>query len=108
MTPVEILKAAKAKIEDPAHWCQGASARDREGLLVQPEDPGACRWCVIGAISVVTGCDYDLSLTAHGFLTCAANEFGKPLAQEVNDETDHPTTMRFMDRAIALAEQEAK
>lgn len=105
MTPVEILKAAKAKIEDPAHWCQGNAAWDLNGRACVPEDHNARSWCSWGA---VTAASRQRGVSAHDYLDRAADEFGFASAVVLNDSTDHPTVMKMFDRAIALAEQEAK
>lgn len=56
MTPLQVLKEAKKKIEKEAHWTQGTAARDRAGKPTDPKSSLACRWCAIGAIlSVSTG-----------------------------------------------------
>lgn len=31
-------------------WCQGASAVDEQGVVVDPRSPQAARWCLTGAI----------------------------------------------------------
>ena len=37
-------------LSDRSKWTQGASARDKHGDIVDPEDPVACKWCFIGAL----------------------------------------------------------
>ena len=102
MTPAEILRAAKAKIEDPAHWCQGEYAKDALGQRASEYSDEACAWCAMGAFHTIdNGSSYD----AFRSLAKAANEihqgWGIP---NVNDNTDHATVMRMFDRAIELAE----
>jgi hypothetical protein len=49
----EVLKtliAARELIADPAHWLQGAMARNGRGEPVDARAPVACRWCAMGAI----------------------------------------------------------
>lgn len=31
-------------------WCQGASAKDGDGIVTHPESPTATSWCLTGAI----------------------------------------------------------
>jgi hypothetical protein len=50
MTTVEILKAARAKIEQG--WTQKALARDAYG---DPARGNGCSWCAEGALVAVTG-----------------------------------------------------
>jgi hypothetical protein len=45
----ETLQLARGFIE--IGWTKGSTARDRFGAVVAPEDPRACRWCAIGAVS---------------------------------------------------------
>jgi hypothetical protein len=105
MTPVEILRAAKAKIERPENWCQFAIARDITGRAVSWDDLSACRWCASGAVRAAAG---EESCTAHSILNVVAGEINPTwVISDVNDDRDHPTVLRMFDRAIELAEQEA-
>ena len=44
-----LLRAARARIEHAASWCQGSAARDAAGTAVAPEHPAAVRWSADGA-----------------------------------------------------------
>ncbi|MGI9449346.1 MAG: DUF6197 family protein [Geminicoccaceae bacterium] len=102
MTPREILIAAKAKIEDPERWCQGWFARDIAGHPIGSRNPGACKWCSLGAIRVVWGpLSYESKVLQT--LAVAALDQGFQLPEDLNDNTDHPTVMKMFDRAIELA-----
>lgn len=48
MSDLEILKAARAKIEKG--WSQGAMARDASHNSVPETSPAAAKWCAVGAI----------------------------------------------------------
>ncbi len=50
MTTLELLKAARARIERPEAWTQGSWARDADGHRCAENAPGAVRWCSLGAI----------------------------------------------------------
>ena len=50
MNTLEILKAARALIEDPERWCQGVEAVNAAGDPVAAVTEGACRWCAVGAL----------------------------------------------------------
>jgi hypothetical protein len=52
MTTLKILKAARARITDPARWTTGLYARDAAGIVVTPDDPKAVCWCAIGSLLV--------------------------------------------------------
>jgi hypothetical protein len=115
MTPAEILKAARAKIEKPENWCQGHYAENAEGETVSYLSDSACRLCASGACAIFSG-----SIGASGevvrLLRVSALEIlGATHAPEhkyppvyINDNTDHPTVMAMFSGAIALAEQEER
>lgn len=50
-TPREILVAARKRIEDRDRWTQGTLARDSFGRVTDRDDPSACKWCLVGAVS---------------------------------------------------------
>lgn len=104
----DILRAAKAKIEDPARWCQGQPAKDAKGYQIATGSRLATAWCAWGACCSVAGvrdAGFGLALVNLNRVACRAG-FGS--AQELNDSSDHPTVMAMFDRAIELAEQEKK
>ena len=37
-------------LKEESNWCRQAYARDRSGRHIQPDDPEAVRWCLVGAI----------------------------------------------------------
>ena len=47
---VSLLRRARARIEDPAHWTQGRYARSAKGHEVKPDSESATSWCAIGAL----------------------------------------------------------
>lgn len=49
MTPIELLRAAQAKIA--AGWCQGDYATDNTGRWAKANDPEASCFCMIGALA---------------------------------------------------------
>lgn len=102
MTPtrsvVERLREARARIEDPANWCQGAFARDRSGDPVGSKSPVACQWCAEGALTVAGG-GFDAEVYLLRALPLRVNDVGG-----YNDHRTHATVLRLFDRAIALAE----
>ena len=44
----ELLDGARSRVSEG--WCQGAEAFDCTGLGVDPWDPQACSWSLLGAI----------------------------------------------------------
>ena len=106
-TPIEnetvrILRAAKARIENPENWCQMALALTRECKRVRADDKNAVQWCAVGTlVAMPNALQREFTL-----LSKAAKECGFPTIATLNNETDHPTVMRMFDRAIELAQQE--
>ena len=46
----QIVKRARDRIADPAHWCQGAFARTADGFQCLFTDPLAQSFCAFGAL----------------------------------------------------------
>lgn len=53
MNTIEVLKAARELISNPARWTQGAFAKDVIGKQVAFDDPSAVCWCARGAMYVI-------------------------------------------------------
>ena len=101
MTTLEILRAARELISDPAKWTQGAYARDEKGFqLCTGYDTGATCWCAIGALEHIYASMSELE--AIRYLTLAVSEW----PAKVNDHKGHAAVLDMYDRAIALAEKE--
>jgi len=107
MTPKEILIAARAKIEAPERWTQGAYAKTAKRNKARCDSPKAVCWCVIGAIAHVADVTPG-SVTDQ--LSGSLNEaigLG-PNSWELVDWNDAPTrthaeVLAAFDRAIAAA-----
>ncbi len=93
-TVVEILRAAKAEIADPANWCQGRAKID-----------GRC--CATRAFAQTAPGEGIARDLAWEFLLRAAMNAGFSIPSRLNDQTDHATVMAMYDDAIALAEGSA-
>jgi hypothetical protein len=52
-TAREMLVRARALIERPEHWTQHALARDASGRVVEPTNPAAHCFCVVGALYAI-------------------------------------------------------
>lgn len=102
LTPADQLRAAKALIEDPDHWCRRVFARDKVGSEVLPTAASACQFCAAGALDHVT--DRRDNSCAYFFLYRAADDCGNDSVASTNDDGGHSAVMRMYDRAIALAE----
>jgi hypothetical protein len=46
-----LLHDAYHLLDDPAHWTQGAGARDWTGETCEPEEDKAVMWCALGSLS---------------------------------------------------------
>jgi hypothetical protein len=49
-TAVDVLQAALEILQNPQQWCQKAWARDVDGYPVDPTDPSAVKFCLLGAV----------------------------------------------------------
>lgn len=99
----EILTKARELITPRSAWAREAYARDENGIEVDPHDPRATCFCMIGAILKVTGLSTDeVNHTSFTLLELATGWSETP---EFNDNggTTHDEVLRAFDRAINLA-----
>jgi hypothetical protein len=88
------LEKVYALIERPENWCQKHYALSEDGCPVYAESPLACRWCLDGAVQVVSPCnDYDEWKAALGH--------HNPIA--FNDSHDHDEVLELLRNAIERA-----
>lgn len=103
MNTKEILTAARALIEKPENWCQGAYAltanRARE---VSPLDEYANCFCMIGACSRALQQEVDLVEDEHAAYKALRKAVRKTPC-EYNDSHTHAEVLKVFDRAIAAA-----
>jgi hypothetical protein len=129
------LRRVRARIDTPEKWCRSAMAQrmvdegvDEEINLVAedclPEDHGACRFCLLGALAVV-GCDFALDdadafddggnaypLTEQRLLEAALPPRMRTAGRGLDVFNDSPRTahadmLALVDRAIVAADAEA-
>jgi hypothetical protein len=104
MTTLELLKAARALISDPAHWTQRAFGRDATGRpVITGRSAQAVCWCAAGAIQHVTA-DYRQEARV---LDALAGGASLGLIGDTNDWGGHPAVLALYDAAIARLESEA-
>ncbi len=97
---IKRLKAARAKIIDPATWCREALYKNAEGEAAR--DPStACSFCSMGAFVAVGG--RPISGDGWGYVGKAAKVFGSS-AVFVNDNKTHDEVIEMWNGAIKLAE----
>ena len=99
---VEVLRAARAKIERPECWTKRALARDALGHPIRPEQDEAFCYCTLGAICSVNGYQADAIDFLRDFVPGKKRSLG-----DFNDDprTTHADILALFDRAIAKAAQ---
>jgi hypothetical protein len=105
MTVVQLLEAAKEKINTPEKWCKRANARDANGTEVKALSPNACQWCIDGALMSANGSDHgpywDAYYAIGTAIGCGPLRFNDRLA------TTHADVMEAFGKAIELKKKEA-
>lgn len=102
---IELLKAARDLIADPAHHTTRAYGRDAAGARLSTGfAPEAVCWCAVGALQCaalqpVAG-NWKLALDT---LEEAAQDLFEADVVSVNDGRGHGPVMRMYDRAIEMA-----
>lgn len=109
MTASEVLRKARALIEKPENWTQGALSRSPDGEVCLPEEREAVCFCSLGAIErvCVTGEQPLAHTPAVGYLKAALLARGESLQAPIanfNDTHTHAEVLSLFDRAIAAAE----
>jgi len=120
---VDVLIAARALIADPAHWTQGAYARqtDQFGDFAEVLSPDAKCFCALGALSRAAGIDdplrvdeapeYRLLQNAVGKLTNGRCHYiptvNDGYARLPGDLTPHEGVLKMYDMAIEEARGES-
>jgi len=104
-----ILTKAREKIA--LGWCQEVYARDAKGKSVISNDVSACRWCVVGALSIaVEDCSHlfpEMLEFLSRFLPSAVSGEGESGLGNYNDArtTTQQDILALLDRAIAVAKK---
>ncbi len=95
----ETLIAAKALIEDEAHWTRKAYARNQAGKPVPTVNETACQFCAIGALNRA-GHTWE----AGSQLERQARKMGFHGVFSLNDYGDHSLVMKMFKLAIEDAQ----
>lgn len=115
MTAADILKAAKARIADPANWVQTNYAVNAEGVSVGEADPEACKFCAKGAMYAALWASFSPDallpeesrqafMIGSALLNDAAlQNYHRMSIISVNDDLGHDAVMRCYDAAIQEA-----
>jgi hypothetical protein len=108
-TTVEILKAARKRIEDPSRWTQGFMAMAGHLPLVNGFDPRATCWCALGALEAELGRDcIGLDGGDDPVVVALTEAADGRFPGDVNDNEGHAAALAIFDRAIAAEEQKAE
>jgi hypothetical protein len=104
MTPTDILRAARAKIERPECWTKGTPARNKSGRRVLPSSRSATCWCSLGALGAVA---LAWSRAEHFLVDAIPHPYVSSIIT-YNDagSTTHADILALFTRAIAAAEKE--
>lgn len=98
MDTLEILKAGRELISDPARWTQNVTARDAQDDWAFASDQDAVCWCSLGALLKIGGSGYQDAIDA---LDISALQLGSQQATLFNDTHTHAEVLAMWDRAIA-------
>ena len=99
----DVLVAARARLDDPDRWTQEAYARRVDNETCKPRDPGACKWCLLGAIAHESN---QFGIIPPPLLTflegmrsyCFKDQFQN--VTELNDYLSHSSVLGFLDLAL--------
>lgn len=105
MTTVELLKAARAKIEQG--WCQGTMAKEQRGRMRGPKESYSCSWCVLGALAAASTLE---ELNPYRTARTLMEAVVAPSLSAWNDAPGRTQAevLAAFDKAIELAEGETK
>lgn len=110
-TPLSILEAARARLADPARWCQGRAALTTTGRPTSPIAKAASRWCILGAVE---RCAHEQGNDGHSVGRAVTllylqvrKKRGDGCATSVfNDTSTHKDVLGILDAAIEAARKE--
>jgi len=111
VTAIDILKAAREKLEGEGAWTKGAFARTKDGNVIGYEEKNAVCFCALGALRRVTDEDDPGSQRASFKATEKLIEaLGGSSIPAMNDhlETTQLHMLMSFDFAILMAEDEVK
>jgi len=99
---VQILKRARALIEDELHWCPCDLARDAMGFSVSPTDSNAVQRCALGALmAAAREFTTDANLAHELAATAMRPLVGATSLTHINDIEGHTAILTLFEVAIA-------
>lgn len=96
----DVLRAAKAIVDDESRLSRRFCAEDRFGIEVPVHSPNAVSFCIIGAIEKADGEDYDIKRDAREAfrdVICGDRSIAR-----FNKSASHLEIMAAFDRAIGV------
>lgn len=108
MSTLDVLRAARALIRDPARWTQNFWAKDATGFDCAPDAPGAVCWCAAGAINNIAPGDLDAVQALDAVVPAEYSGYGTHPLFAYNDDRTHAEVLALFDAAIARLEREAQ
>lgn len=99
----QVLEKARFILSDREQWSQKAFARDRYGQPLEPNNPMACSWCLLGALAI--------SSNSMGFTPPPLLKFLQQMLHylhgeqfgslgEFNDYVNHQGLIEFIDTCL--------
>ncbi len=96
------LRQARARVEDPKHFCKGTLARDGFGGEVAVTSPQACQWSLYGTLCAQYHANSYPWRVWDGMVRAVRDAGGGRVEfNTVNDNGGHAVVLAVLDRAIA-------
>jgi hypothetical protein len=92
------LTAVRELLSSRERWTQGCMARNQSSLPVEPLDPSAVCWCLVGAMYKVNS---NLPLLDRYKVVDALYKKTDRGLMSINDAWSHPEVLSFLDEQIA-------
>lgn len=105
MDKVEVLSKVRDILSNEGRWIQEADAIDDGGRVVDALDPGACKWCLLGAFKLATKDDLPTwepgVLALEGILGISPQNTNETITHwNDDDDRSHAEVMALLNRAI--------
>lgn len=99
---LELLKAGRELLSDPARVCRGALAQTANGGYADPRSSMAHSFCTVGALRKLAPSNQADDTAEARALLCMA--VGHNNLTHFHDTSEHEAILRAWDKAIAIAE----
>jgi len=105
---LELLTQIKAKIENPKHWTQYSSAKNKSGKPCNATSEDAVCWCILGAMDAVIlplNLDIDFNYLIYKRLKA---QMPDGCVSSFNDKHTHEEVMELLSKTITELNREIK